>query len=157
MNICDKPQELTLEDEKVTRALGARLAKALQPGDVVALIGELGAGKTELVRAVATALGADERDVASPTFVTMNVYNARMAIYHFDAYRLTDGEELLALGAREFFDSGGISLLEWADRARDALPETYLEITLRHGGSPTRRIATLRGIGGWRRRLPDSA
>jgi tRNA threonylcarbamoyladenosine biosynthesis protein TsaE len=153
MNICDKAEEIVLDGQEATRALGAALAEALEDGDVVALIGELGAGKTELVRAVAAALGADERDVASPTFVYLNIYTGRRTLYHFDAYRLHAPQELVELGAREFFGAGGISFVEWADRVREALPERHLEITLRHGGKETRRIATLRGRGGWSKSL----
>ena len=153
MNICDKAEEIVLDGPEATRALGAALAGALAAGDVVALIGELGAGKTELVRSVAAALGADERDVASPTFVYLNIYPGRTTLYHFDAYRLGSAQELVELGAREFFNAGGISFVEWADRVRGALPERHLEITLRHGGEATRRIASLRGASGWSRSL----
>jgi len=153
MNICADAVSVVLEGPEATRRLGEAVAEALRPGDVIALEGELGAGKTEFVRAVAVALGADERDVASPTFVYLNVYEAALTVYHFDAYRLSSPEEFLALGAREFFDAGGVALVEWAERVADALPREFLKISLYHSGSPDCRRAELMGVGGWTRRI----
>src|SRR5689334_18812820 len=100
-----------------TEAFGRRLGRALFPGAVVALVGTLGAGKTHLVRAVAAGLDiADARLVSSPTFVLIQEYDARLPIYHFDAYRL-DGEAAFDdLGAHEYFQGRGVCLVEWADR-----------------------------------------
>src|SRR6184192_4009339 len=124
-----------------TEALGRRLAAHLFPGAVVALIGPLGAGKTNLVRAVAEGLGiADPRIVTSPTFVLIQEYAARLPIYHFDAYRLHTPAEFVDLGAHEYFQSGGVCLVEWADRVESCLPAELLRITISVTGDTSRRF-----------------
>jgi tRNA threonylcarbamoyladenosine biosynthesis protein TsaE len=105
-----------------TAALGRAFADQLVPGDVVGLIGPLGAGKTRLAREIAEALGADPLAISSPTFVLIHEYPARVPIYHFDAYRLASPDEFAALGALDDFEAGGICLIEWADRVLDLLP-----------------------------------
>ncbi|MFQ5731508.1 MAG: tRNA (adenosine(37)-N6)-threonylcarbamoyltransferase complex ATPase subunit type 1 TsaE [Planctomycetaceae bacterium] len=124
------------EDE--TRQIGATLAAALAPGDVVALIGDLGAGKTRLVQAVAEALGVDRADVTSPTFVLIQEYDGRIPLYHFDTYRLNDLDEFLELGAEELFEGDGVCLVEWADRVADALPADHLRCEIAIAGEQQR-------------------
>jgi tRNA threonylcarbamoyladenosine biosynthesis protein TsaE len=115
-----------------TEDFGRRLAAQLFPGAVVALIGQLGAGKTHLVRAVAQGLGIDDaRQVNSPTFVLIQEYDARWPIYHFDAYRLHGEGEFADLGAHEYFAGDGVCLVEWADRVPGALPRERLEVQIR--------------------------
>jgi tRNA threonylcarbamoyladenosine biosynthesis protein TsaE len=133
-------------DPAATEALGRALAAALFPGAVVALVGPLGAGKTHLVRAVAEALGADGRTVSSPTFVLIQEYAARLPVYHFDAYRLGSPDEFFDLGAHEYFEGTGVSLVEWADRVEPCLPAEHLRITIAVTGEHSRRF-TLEGRG----------
>src|SRR6266511_3298084 len=126
-------ESLTLDvpDLAGTTAFGRRLADLLFPGAVVALVGPLGAGKTHLVRAVAEGLGlADSRAVSSPTFVLIQEYEARLPVYHFDAYRLRGAGEFFDLGAHEYFAGGGVCLVEWADRVAACLPAEHLRLTL---------------------------
>lgn len=131
--------------ESDTDRLGAALATELPPGTVVALIGPLGAGKTRLVQAVATALGVPPGRVTSPTFVLVNEYTGgRLPVYHFDTYRLKDDDEFLNLGPDEYFDSDGVTFVEWADRVATLLPPDRLEITIDVISETERRI-TLRG------------
>src|SRR6516164_7772954 len=105
-----------LPDPTATQAFGRRLGRRLWPNVVIALIGELGSGKTQLTRAIAEGLGiADSRVVTSPTFVLVQEYQARLPIYHFDAYRLKSEAEFADLGAHEYFESNGVCLVEWAD------------------------------------------
>jgi tRNA threonylcarbamoyladenosine biosynthesis protein TsaE len=138
---------LALPDLAATTALGRRLGRLLFPGAVVALVGPLGAGKTHLVRAIAEGLGiADSRVVSSPTFVLIQEYAARLPVYHFDAYRLRSEAEFLDLGVNEYFEAGGVCLVEWADRVPSVLPPDHLRITLAVTGE-TARQATLEGHG----------
>lgn len=113
-------------DESDTDRLGAMFAEAAEPGLVVGLIGPLGAGKTRLVRATATALGADPSSVNSPTFVLIQEYLGRIPVFHFDTYRLRDVQAFADLGAEEYFSSDGICFVEWADRVKSELPRDYL-------------------------------
>ena len=125
--------EINVKNEKETDILGRVLAKALPDGTVVALLGVLGAGKTRLVQAISVALGVSKDEIGSPTFVLIREYQGKeRSVYHFDAYRLRDSDEFLELGADEYFDSEGLSFVEWADRVEDAMPYDYLEILVFH-------------------------
>ena len=132
----------TAHNEHDTDRLGAALASALPPGTVVALIGTLGAGKTRLVQAVAAAVGVPRANVTSPTFVLVNEYTGgRLPIYHFDTYRLKDDDEFLNLGPDEYFDSSGLTFVEWADRVANLLPTERLEISIEVTSETTRRFS----------------
>ncbi len=120
--------EYEARNERDTDALGAMLADAAEPGLVVGLIGPLGAGKTRLVRATATALGADPSSVNSPTFVLIQEYFGRLPVFHFDTYRLRDVRAFADLGAEEYFSSEGVCFVEWADRVLSELPRDLLRI-----------------------------
>jgi tRNA threonylcarbamoyladenosine biosynthesis protein TsaE len=136
----------TANSECDTDRLGAALAAVLPPGTVVALIGTLGAGKTRLVQAVAAAVGVPRANVTSPTFVLVNEYTGgRLPIYHFDTYRLKDDDEFLNLGPDEYFDSNGLTFVEWADRVADLLPDERVEITIDVTGDSSRRITVRAG------------
>lgn len=136
-----------LPDLDATRALGRLLGQRLGPGSVVALIGELGAGKTHLARAVAEGLGIpDSRIVTSPTFVLVQEYPARLPIYHFDAYRLRSEAEFAELGVHEYFEGGGVCLVEWADRVPGCLPAEHLRVSLTVVGETARR-ARIEAVG----------
>jgi tRNA threonylcarbamoyladenosine biosynthesis protein TsaE len=134
----------TANDEAATERLGQALAAVLSGGTVVALIGTLGAGKTRLVQAFAAAHGVPRDAATSPTFVLVNEYRGRLPIYHIDAYRLRDEDEFLELGPEEYFDSAGVTFIEWADRVADCLPAERLEIHCEAVGETVRRF-TLRG------------
>jgi tRNA threonylcarbamoyladenosine biosynthesis protein TsaE len=135
-----------LADLAATSHFGARLAGLLFPGSVVGLVGMLGAGKTHLVRAVAEGLGADGRLVTSPTFVLIQEYQARLPIYHFDAYRLASAGEFLDLGVNEYFEGQGVCLIEWADKVEACLPESWLRIGFTVTG-PTSRLLSVKAHG----------
>lgn len=112
-----------------TRAIGRRIGSAAVPGTVLALTGELGAGKTQLAKGVAEGLGVTSV-VNSPTFVLMNEHEGRLRLYHVDAYRLGDPEEAVASGLIDERQADGVLVIEWADRLGDWLPEDRLEIRL---------------------------
>jgi tRNA threonylcarbamoyladenosine biosynthesis protein TsaE len=129
-----------LPDLEATQALGRQLGERLFRAAVVALIGPLGAGKTQLVRAIALGLGlANPRAVTSPTFVLLQEYPARLPIYHFDAYRLPGTAAFADLGADEFVNGDGVCLIEWADRVQESLPADHLRIVLEVTGESSRR------------------
>jgi tRNA threonylcarbamoyladenosine biosynthesis protein TsaE len=132
---------LDLPDPAATRELGHRLGRLLFPGAVVALVGQLGAGKTYLVRAIAEGLGVpDSRLVTSPTFVLIQEYEGRLPIYHFDAYRLAGDVPFAELGAHEYLEGDGVCLIEWADRVAGCLPGEYLLVSLFVLGPTSRRV-----------------
>jgi len=133
-------------DEAATDRLGAALAAALPPGTTIALLGTLGAGKTRLVQAICAGLGVAREDVVSPTFVLCQRYDGTQTIHHLDAYRLKDEDEFRELGALELMDSAGLTIIEWADRVAECLPEERLEIRIDVTGE-TRRRFTIRAVG----------
>jgi tRNA threonylcarbamoyladenosine biosynthesis protein TsaE len=141
MMVASETLVLDIDDLAGTESFGRRLGAALFPGAVIALIGPLGAGKTHLVRAVAEGLEiVDSRVVSSPTFVLIQEYNARLPIYHFDAYRLEGPGEFLELGVYEYFEGQGVCLVEWADRVEGAIPPEHLRLTLSIAGPTSRRL-----------------
>lgn len=131
-----------------TSALGARLGRALAPGDCVALVGDLGAGKTQLVRGACSGAKVPPREVSSPSFAIVATYGGRLPVHHADLYRIGDVDELYATGFYDLLGGDGAVLVEWADRVGGALPEERLTITLRH--DPKRaatRHVELDGVG----------
>jgi tRNA threonylcarbamoyladenosine biosynthesis protein TsaE len=130
--------ELASEDD--TGTLGRAIADLLVPGVVIGLVGPLGSGKTRLVRAIAEAQGVDPRAISSPTFVLIHEYEGRLPIYHFDAYRLKTPQAFEDLGVADYWDSGGVCLVEWADRVRDLLPKDSWWITLEPTGLTARSV-----------------
>ncbi len=126
------------KSETDTERLGAALAELLPDQTMVALSGTLGAGKTRLVQAVATACGIQPDDVTSPTFVMCQEYFGDRTIYHLDAYRVKDDDEFLELGADEYFEAQAITFVEWAERVVDCIPHDRLEIEIHVTGEAER-------------------
>lgn len=123
-----------------TRKLGEKLANRLNPGDVVLLEGDLGAGKSELARGVARGLGI-EGAVPSPSFTILNAYDeGRCPLYHFDWYRIEDANEIYEMGMEEQLGGDGIALIEWSERAEECLPKRLLRITIKTLDENTREM-----------------
>jgi len=134
-----EPLRLESPSVEATEDLAAELGARLRPGDVVALDGELGAGKTAFVRGLARGLGVDE-PVSSPTYVLMNVYSGRLELYHFDAWMEGREQAFLADGGGEWLRAGGVAAVEWAGRVADWLPTPRLAVRLAHAGPEARRV-----------------
>ena len=128
------------ESEDATRRFARSLGEAALPGLVVALVGDLGAGKTRLVQSAAEGLGVDSSVVNSPTFVLIQEYEGRLPVYHFDTYRLKDMDEFLELGADEYLSSDGVCFVEWADRMEEVLPRDRLTIEFEITGEFSRTL-----------------
>lgn len=134
---------LQLNTESDTRVLGLRIAEAAEPGDIIALIGDLGTGKTALTKYIAEGLCVTE-EVISPTFTIVREYRSgRLPLFHFDVYRLASGDEFLDIGAEDYLEDSGVSVIEWADIVADVLPEDALVIRLEYGDDGESRIATI--------------
>ena len=134
---------LTVETTTVaaTEAVAADLARSLRPGEVVALEGDLGAGKTQFVRGLLRGLGGDPRLVSSPTYVLLNVYpGGRLTLYHLDAYRTAGADDLAGIGFDELLDAGGVVAVEWPSRVAELLPVQRYAVTLTDIGGGRRTI-----------------
>ena len=132
-------QRIVTKGPDETHRVARDLMQRLGPGSVLALHGELGAGKTCFVQGLARALGI-HRPVTSPTFTLINEYNGRHRLYHIDLYRVSDSEEALRLGLDEYMHGDGITAIEWAERVAGLLPEHTLHVRLQPGKTPEERI-----------------
>lgn len=141
--------EVISHSEAETIVFGRRLGTLLQPGDLILLFAPFGAGKTHLTKGIAGALGVDEADVNSPSFVLINEYETsrkgkpgqgRIPIYHVDLYRIETPDELATVGLDDVIAGHGIAVIEWAERAADWFPHDHLAIEIAYQGETERRI-----------------
>lgn len=133
-------RKLILKNEDETRAFGLELGASLRKGDIVALIGDLGTGKTALTKYIAEGLGIRET-ITSPTFTIVQEYRqGRLPLYHFDVYRIGDPEEMYELGYEEYFYGDGVCVIEWADLIEELLPEYTKTIRIEYGKKQEERI-----------------
>lgn len=130
----------TSPSEEETFALGARLAGELQPGAIVALKGDLGAGKTHLVKGMAQAFGIKKEQVHSPTFSLIHEYEGTMMLYHFDCYRLESPQEALEIGAEDYFYDQGVCVIEWPERIEAILPGDVIWVEIEITGLSQREF-----------------
>ena len=146
-------RRLALADEAATVALARAVARGVRPGDVIALWGDLGAGKTRFARAFIGALAGEGEEVPSPTFTLVQSYDIPAGmVWHFDLYRLDSPDEVLELGFEEAL-ADGIALIEWPDRLGPLLPRDRLDLALDFGAAAESRVARLTGQGAWAERL----
>ena len=132
-------QEFLTKSESVTEALGAKLAAVLPNGSVVAMYGDLGAGKTQFVRGLAKGLGLSAR-VSSPTFTIVNEYLGKTPLFHFDMYRLAGAEELFEIGWEDYLTRNGVCAVEWSENAEGAFPSDCIKVRITKTGDNSRRI-----------------
>ena len=131
-------QIVYIKNEHDTEEFGMKLASSLEPGDIVALIGDLGTGKTTLTKYIAKGLGVTE-NIDSPTFNIVKEHKSgRIPLFHFDVYR--SGDELLDIGADEYFYSDGVCIIEWADIVADVVPEKAKVILIEYGEKQGERV-----------------
>ena len=138
--------EVRTDSVEVTRRLGALVAELVHGGELVLLVGELGAGKTAFVQGLARALDVTE-PVTSPTFTLVHEYEGKVPIHHVDVYRLERFGEVADLAIGELLDDGGTTLIEWGDAVATALPANYLEVRLTFGDGDDDRLVQLRAVG----------
>jgi tRNA threonylcarbamoyladenosine biosynthesis protein TsaE len=143
-------------DAESTRALAARLAAVARPGDLLCLVGDLGAGKTQFAKGFAVGLGIEDT-VSSPTFVLMTEYAGRLPMFHVDLYRLDDAADALAGGLLDERQLDGVALVEWAERLGSALPRARLDVVIDGTGDDPRRIAIRAGDEDYRRYVEAAA
>lgn len=133
-------KEILIRNEKDTKEFGIKLAKNLKPGDVIALAGDLGTGKTTLTKYIAEGLGIKE-PITSPTFTIVQEYHeGRLPLYHFDVYRICDVEEMYELGYEEYFFGKGVSIVEWADIIEEIIPDNAKIIFISYTQNEGERI-----------------
>jgi tRNA threonylcarbamoyladenosine biosynthesis protein TsaE len=147
--------DLVSESPEATREIAARLAKVAQPGDVVCLWGELGAGKTVFAKGFGAGLGVTDT-ISSPSFVLMGEYAGRLPLFHIDLYRLSGARETVDGGLLDDRQAAGVVLIEWPDRLGDALPQDRLDVRI-DGGADEPRTLRLEGHGAVGARYLDAA
>ncbi len=131
--------KLQSKSEAETKDIGRKLGERLKRGDVVCLYGELGSGKTTMVKGIASALGINERDITSASFTIIVEYDANIPFYHIDLYRVAP-EEVSGLGLEEYFGTDGISVIEWAEKAEGEIPEKSIRVSFSYTGENSREI-----------------
>jgi tRNA threonylcarbamoyladenosine biosynthesis protein TsaE len=126
---------------KETMLVGEKLAKKLKPGDIIALSGNLGSGKTTFTKGIGKGLGVnDSKRINSPTFVLIKEYHGRVPLYHLDLYRLDDLKEIENLAIEEYIYGRGIAVIEWAEKIRCLLPERHISVRFKLKGDNKREI-----------------
>ena len=137
-------QVITRSPEE-TEKLGEKLAASLRGGEVLALFGPMGMGKTAFTRGIAKGMGVQE-GVSSPTFALVHEYAGRIPVYHFDMFRVTSWDDLYSTGFFDYLESGGVLVIEWSENIDGALPENTIRIDMQKGETETERVITIDGI-----------
>lgn len=136
--------EFISKSEHDTEELGRRFASGLPGGTVVAMYGDLGAGKTAFVRGMARGMGLDCR-VSSPTFTIVNEYLGQRELIHFDMYRLSSADELFDIGWEDYLARGGVCAVEWSENVDDALDDDAIRVDIRRGAQDDQRVISVTG------------
>ncbi|MCQ4924185.1 tRNA (adenosine(37)-N6)-threonylcarbamoyltransferase complex ATPase subunit type 1 TsaE [Tissierella carlieri] len=138
--------EIRLKGLEETKEFGIKLGNILKSGDIVCLNGDLGAGKTTLTKSIGLGLGVTDY-ITSPTFTLINQYNGRLAVYHFDVYRLENVDELYDLGFDEYFYGKGVCIIEWAEKIEKLLPKERIVLDIEKGKDIDERVIKITGHG----------
>lgn len=137
----NRVETVTTEGAEATQVFAAKLASTLTANTLIALFGDLGAGKTTFLQGLVRGLGGEEEMVQSPTFVYLHQYPASLPVFHFDLYRLPSPQDFLAMGFEETFDQGGIVAIEWPERIASLLPKPHLKICLKSLSETKRHLS----------------
>ena len=141
LSLRDKKSAFRTHSPEETQEIGVKIGGQLNPGDVVALIGDLGVGKTCLTQGIARGAGVyQDQTVNSPSYILINEYEGKIPVYHIDLYRLEQLEDIIALGLEEYLEGDGICVIEWADRMGELLPENHIQVTITGEDEFTRAI-----------------
>ena len=141
LSIRDKKYAFRTHSPEETQEIGVRIGCQLRPGDVVALIGDLGVGKTCLTQGIARGAGVyQDQTVNSPSYILINEYAGKIPVYHIDLYRLQRLEDIVALGLEDYLEGDGICVIEWADRMSELLPESHIQVRITGEDEFTRAI-----------------
>ena len=141
LSIRDKKSAFKTHSPEETQEIGVKIGRQLNPGDVVALIGDLGVGKTCLTQGIARGAGVyQDQTVNSPSYILINEYEGKIPVYHIDLYRLERVEDIVDLGLEEYLEGDGICVIEWADRMDELLPENYIQVKIAGEDEFTRAI-----------------
>ena len=132
-------QSVLTDSDEETLLAGEEFSRTLKEGDVVALNGDLGAGKTVFVKGIAKGLHIADI-VTSPTFTILREYKGSLPLYHFDVYRISDPEEMFEIGFSEYLDGTGVSVIEWAEKVKELLPERTIQVLIKKNGNNKREI-----------------
>ncbi len=132
--------DLLLDGEEATRCFAEKLASSLSANTIIALYGDLGAGKTTFMQGLIRGLGGKEEMVQSPTFVYLHLYPTALPVFHFDLYRLRTAKEFTSMGFDEYFENGGITAIEWPERIASILPASAIGVHLTHISENVRRL-----------------
>ncbi len=138
-------QEIITSSPAETESLGERLAEKLKGGEVLALFGGMGMGKTAFTRGLSRGLGVLD-GVSSPTFALVHEYRGRLAVYHFDMFRVTGWDDLYSTGFFDYLEAGGVLVIEWSENIEAALPPDAIRIEIRQGGQQDERVFRIDGI-----------
>jgi len=149
-------RSIVCPDPESTSALGRALGSVAEPGDLICLWGDLGAGKTHLAKAIGVGLGVDAT-ITSPSFILMAEYEGRLPLFHMDLYRLADAADALAGGLIDDRQTTGLTLVEWPERLTDALPDGRLDVVIDGSGDDPRRITLRAGAERYRRYVEAAA
>ncbi len=128
-----------------TREIAFKFGQSLSSGDVVAMFGGMGMGKTAFTHGLAAGMGIDDKQVSSPTFALVHEYGEKMKMYHFDMYRIESWDDLYSTGFFDYLDSGGVLAVEWSENIINALPENYIRVNFERGENENQRIITIGG------------
>jgi len=143
---------LTTQSPEETKEVGQRLGELLQKGDIVAVVGELGSGKTCLIQGICKGLKVEE-EVTSPSFTIINEYCGKFPVYHFDFYRINHLQEALELGYEEYFFGNGVTLIEWAEKIELLLPEDHIKVQIFRKNEKLRELTIKAGVEETKKRI----